>query len=89
MNNNLEWDLLDLAQMAGEERLILAEDLAVYDEEYGHSDEEREPTHPGYQILADPFCGCHTCVVREVIDAAFPFLKTFVLLQAGYEPKQV
>lgn len=25
-----------------------------------------------------PYCGCHTCVVREVVDAAWPALKELV-----------
>jgi len=83
MEKSREFQLEDLAQMAGEERLRLAVDLMVYDNE--HWDDENA-SHPGYDILADPFCGCDTCVVREVIDAAWPYLKTLALIEAGYEP---
>lgn len=25
-------------------------------------------------VLAGPYCGCDTCIVREVLDAAWPFM---------------
>jgi hypothetical protein len=52
------------AQQAAEERLELA--YAVLNDEA--EDEAGE--------LAGPFCGCMTCEVREVLDAAWPHLKT-------------
>lgn len=52
------------AQRAAEERLEAA--WALIHEE-GEEGEEPE--------LAGPFCGCLTCEVREVLDAAYPHLR--------------
>lgn len=52
---------VELAQRAAEARLELADnDL---DNEPGTQDD-----------LAGPYCGCYTCVIREVLDAAWPHL---------------
>lgn len=54
------------AQRAGEERLNVISD---YEEawEGGRLPEGENPA-------CAPFCGCVTCVVREVLDAAWPHL---------------
>ena len=38
---------------------------------HGHEDEY---DGDGSETFA-PFCGCMTCVIREVLDAAYPYLK--------------
>jgi hypothetical protein len=48
------------AQKAAEARLFDCME-GVFDEEMGES-------------AIGPFCGCNTCIVREVIDAAWPWL---------------
>ena len=61
---------LVLAQKAAERRLAIAQCMA-FDEE--DSLAELEP--PGsYEELEAPFCGCETCVIREVLSAAWPHL---------------
>ncbi len=55
-------ELEQAAQRAAEARLAAATD-ALFDESDAFVD------------LAGPYCGCDTCVVREVIDAAWPYLK--------------
>lgn len=32
--------------------------------------------------MAGPFCGCETCLVRETLHAAWPFLKRLALEEA-------
>lgn len=61
------------AQRAAEERLELA--YAILNEDI---DEDSELADQ----LAGPFCGCMTCEVREVLDAAYPHLL------AGWEAEQ-
>lgn len=64
------------AQQSAEKRLAAAADMLWSEEaEYlggtyhnGHGEVAEEQ-------FAGPFCGCDTCVVREVIDAAWPHLK--------------
>jgi hypothetical protein len=72
-------DLSMLAQRSAEERLHLAADL-LFEENDGLADE-----HPAYAVLAGPYCGCDTCVVREVLDAAWPFLKQIALMEGPDE----
>lgn len=58
------------AQRAGEERL-------AYCQAQLYEDENPDPPAPapgeGQEPCA-PFCGCDTCIVREVLDAAWPHL---------------
>ena len=42
---------------------------AVRDEQEGV-----DPDPDRYAALAGPYCGCDTCIVREVLDAAWPHL---------------
>lgn len=48
-------------------------------------DADDEITHEEYEQaaaqLAAPYCGCTTCVVREIIDAAWPFLSVLAVEQ--------
>ena len=30
-----------------------------------------------------PFCGCFTCIVREVLDASYPYLREAARLEMG------
>jgi hypothetical protein len=48
------------AQRSAEARLFDCMD-GLYDDEVGDS-------------AIGPFCGCYTCIVREVLDAAWPWL---------------
>jgi hypothetical protein len=48
------------AQRAAEARLFDCFD-GLYDDESGDS-------------AVGPFCGCYTCIVREVLDAAWPWM---------------
>lgn len=56
-------ELEQLAQTAAEERLD-----ALWEFELEGGDINDAP------YAAGPFCGCRTCEVREVLDAAYPFL---------------
>ena len=59
----------EAAQRAAEQRLKgcwAAQEF--YDEHY--DDGEQPPEDPS----CAPFCGCTTCIVREVLDAAYPHL---------------
>lgn len=61
MNNLDEIERLSQnAQRAAEARLFDCMD-GLYDDEVGDS-------------AIGPFCGCYTCMVREVLDAAWPWL---------------
>jgi hypothetical protein len=55
-------DLEQLAQKAAEKRLHQVQDDLWRSEE----DEEFEPD--------SAYCGCDTCAVREILDAAWPYL---------------
>lgn len=60
------------AQRAAEARLTAANEWLWLDEEgeyAGDHDDAREGAE-----LAGPYCGCDTCLVREVLDAAWPHL---------------
>jgi hypothetical protein len=59
------------AQRAAEERMELAWAVLNDDAE----DEAGE--------LAGPFCGCLTCEVREILDAAYPHLKAVWEVEAA------
>lgn len=56
------YELEQAAQKAAEARLAAATEVLF--------DESDLPVE-----LAGPYCGCDTCIVREVIDAAWPYLK--------------
>lgn len=60
-------ELEQAAQKAAEARLGAATE-ALFDERDTPID------------LAGPYCGCDTCVVREVIDAAWPYLRQLALM---------
>lgn len=53
-----------LAQQAAEKHLAACYDALVEEED----DPEKWPESPA----SAPFCGCETCVVREVLYAAWP-----------------
>jgi hypothetical protein len=59
-------------QRAAERHLAYADDCLWEDEEGEYADMHDEgPKGPN---LAGPYCGCHTCIVREVLWAAWPFM---------------
>lgn len=58
-------DLEKRAQQAAEERIELA--YALLDDDPELEDAAAD--------LAGPFCGCITCEVREILDAAWPYLQ--------------
>ena len=62
-------DSLVAAQEAAERRLAACNE-ALFDDEL--ADE-----------ACGAYCGCDTCVVREVLDAAFPHIERYVLEQAS------
>lgn len=65
-----ETQLEERAQQASERRLAYA-NATLYHEEGGvNPDEEFKG-----EELAGPFCGCDTCVVREVLAAAWPYMR--------------
>lgn len=60
------------AQRAAEFRLAAANEFLWLEEEgefAGIHEEAKAMTD-----LAGPYCGCDTCLVREVLDAAWPYL---------------
>ena len=59
------------AHQAGIRRLDLCEAWQYYNEG-GQDDGELPPDTPDPSCA--PFCGCETCVVREVLDAAWPIM---------------
>lgn len=67
------------AQQAGERRYAFASEMLDLEPD---SDEEAElfARFPGEELAA-PFCGCDTCVVREILDAAWePMFETALAL---------
>jgi hypothetical protein len=61
---------LEDAQKAAERRLAICREVEWADQaEDGDYD-----AIEGVDELAGAFCGCDTCVVREVLDAAWPHL---------------
>ena len=64
------------AQRAAEDRLEACNDM-LWAEEDGEPDWR---DHPEWDAISAPYCGCDTCVVREVIDAAWPYLKQLALV---------
>lgn len=61
------------AQRVAEERI---DKLAAYEEECECLPVEEWPEHP--PAIA-PYCGCQTCVVREVLAAAWPIMRQAAL----------
>lgn len=68
------------AQEAAERRLAFC-NAQMYEEEV-----TLDPTLIGEQP-AGPFCGCDTCVVREVLDAAWPHIYELALDLARQEAR--
>ena len=64
-----------LAQKAAEERLEACEVWLDYDP----SEPEPEVPNPA----CGPYCGCTTCMVREVLDAAWPIIEHAVKVGLG------
>jgi hypothetical protein len=63
------------AHKAAEDRLDLCQAwLYFHENEDGY--EEQEPAQP--DPSSAPFCGCETCVVREVLDAAWPIIEAAI-----------
>ena len=76
MSDDVEKRLDQLAEKAGDAALMRLERAyheLMYDEDYDGS---------GSPPLA-PFCGCFTCIVRETLDAAYPYLREAARLEAG------
>lgn len=59
------------AQVAAMDRLERSYHEMMTDEEYDG---------PGSPPCA-PFCGCFTCIVREVLDASYPYLREAARLE--------
>ena len=57
-------ELEKCAQQRAEDRLVLAQALL-----------DDDPRNDAAGDLAGPFCGCTTCEVREILDAAWPYLQ--------------
>jgi hypothetical protein len=57
------------AQRVAERRLAYAGATLYHDEQEIDPEEEFKG-----EELAGPYCGCDTCMVREALDAAYPFL---------------
>lgn len=70
-------ELQTLAQRSAEERLSLATDMLFNEDD----------DHPAYAVLAGPYCGCDTCVVREVLDAAWTFMRELALMEEADGPR--
>jgi hypothetical protein len=64
------------AQRSAEQRFDMAMD-SVYSED----DDFYESLD-----LAGPFCGCTTCIVREILDAAWPYLYEMAHHPATVDP---
>lgn len=67
-------DHLLAAQRAAEERLELCT-AVLYDQE------EADGVFALEDPSSAPFCGCTTCEVREVLDAAYPHIRAHVLAE--------
>lgn len=57
------------AQEAGERRLAYCSAVL-----FGEENDEEMPEELAGEQIAAPYCGCDTCVVREVLDAAWQVL---------------
>ena len=65
--NDLKWDPTDM--FAVEQGFHSYMDRLMTEVLNGYPENGPTETLSGF-----PFCGCDTCVVREVIDAAWPYL---------------
>lgn len=73
------------AQRAAERRLAhCADELFTEDDDNA---EGRDLVDDLCECSA-PYCGCDTCTVREVIDAAYPYLLAMMLVQARYRRRR-
>lgn len=73
-------DLAHSAQEAAYERLEAGELVLMYED--NQDDEiDAETYRKAAESLSAPFCGCMTCVVREVISAAWPYLAVLAVEQ--------
>lgn len=69
------------AQKAAEDRLAAASEILDFEGESQLSDEDAKSYEQAYQQMAGPYCGCETCIVREVLDAAWPILEEAALAE--------
>lgn len=64
------------AQEAAEARLEAGELVLTYEGEFDGSEEIPQETYEAAAgQMAGPFCGCNTCIVREILSAAWPHLR--------------
>lgn len=70
---------LDLVQQSNEAAITRLEQAEIVLAHEGGFDIDEEISQELYEAaargLAGPFCGCNTCVVREVLSAAWPHLR--------------
>lgn len=71
-------ELEQRAQQLAERRLAYANAL-LFDEE----DEDTAAAEFPGEELAGPYCGCETCIVREVLHAAYPAMLEIARLEAA------
>lgn len=77
-----EPSFVEMAQEAAEQQLAAAEIVLMHEEEFdGSEDVTKEEYEAAAAKLAGPFCGCTTCVVREVLAAAWPFMSVHAVEQ--------
>lgn len=76
--SDIEKRLDQLADKAGQAALMRLERA------YHEMMDEDPYDGPGSPTCA-PFCGCFTCMVREVLDAAYPHLKEATRLELGID----
>jgi hypothetical protein len=69
------------AQQAAEARLALCEQWRWH-----YDDGDPEPEEPDPSIA--PYCGCDTCIVREVLAAAWPIVEQAVREELSTSPAQ-
>ena len=65
------------AQRAAEERLAACTEMLWHEEEGG---DLYDRDHPEWDDISAPYCGCDTCIAREVLDAAWPFMSALALV---------
>lgn len=66
------------AQRAAERRLMDVNDR------FGREMDDDETAWDDFDGAA-PYCGCETCLVREILSAAWPHLERAALLDAGID----
>lgn len=66
------------AQQAAEQRLFDVNDR------FGREMDDDETAWDDFDGVA-PYCGCDTCLVREILSAAWPHLERAALLDAGID----